>query len=156
MPHRVPPAPPPAPSRRLPASRALGFVDPQRLEGVLSALLPDPQERAFVLRTILEEGPIHHRGANWVLLALLVERLGPVKTLENEGAEVPLRLPPHLAGRVEEGAYPLRLPLAPLEQLAGGDPEQVAAMVDCLTDGPPHHALANALMVRLLGELGRR
>lgn len=149
----MPPIRPPV--RRLPASRVLSFIDANKLERILIALLPDPQERAFVQRSILEEGPIHHRGANWILLALLAEQLKQTNRLENKGAEVSMRLPPHLADKVDEAAYPLRLPTEPLEQLAQGDPEQVAAMVDCLTDGPPHHALANVLMVQLIGALKR-
>jgi hypothetical protein len=48
-------------------------------------------------------------------------------------------------------AYPLALPTGPLGRLApSGTPEQ-AAMAECLSDGPPQHALANAAMMWLLG-----
>lgn len=147
----MPPISPP--SRRLPASRVLRFLDASPLDRVLARLLPNPQERAFVLRSILEEGPIHHRGANWALLMLLAEQLDTQATLKNEGVEVSMRLPPSLEDKANETSYPLRLPTEALERLAQGDSEQLAAMIDCLTDGPPHHALANVLMVHLIQAL---
>ena len=101
------------------------------------------------------EGPIHHRGANYILLALLARALdktqAPLPPAPAVG--VPMRLPPHLADSVDEGVYPLPLPTGALSALAGEQPEQVAAMVDCLTDGPPQHALANVVMVSLIEKL---
>ena len=64
-----------------------------------------------------------------------------------------MRLPPHLAEAAEDSHYPLRLPLDALRVLAGGDTARLDAMVDCLTDGPPQHALANVVMVSLLDRL---
>jgi hypothetical protein len=64
-----------------------------------------------------------------------------------------MRLPPHLAGTSADAAYPLALPLHALRELAGGDEARVDAMVDCLTDGPPQHALANVAMVALIEAL---
>ncbi len=61
-----------------------------------------------------------------------------------------MRLPPHLADAGHEGVYPLTLPVDALRELAGGDDRHVGAMVDCLTDGPPQHALANVAMVALI------
>jgi len=66
---------------------------------------------------------------------------------------VPMRLPPYLAESVTEAAYPLLLPTNTLLALAGGDQTQLAAMIDCLTDGPSQHALANVIMVALLERL---
>ena len=38
---------------------------------------------------------------------------------------------------------------------AEGSAEQ-AAMIDCLTDGPPQHSLANAMMMQLLASMLNR
>ena len=140
----------------VPASQALDFVDPSALDAALAGLLPDAGDRGFVVRCLIGEGPIHHRGANHVLLSLLLRALqAQGRTLQpvTGGAPVPMRLPPHLAESVDEGVYPLALPLQALQALAGGDADHLAAMVDCLTDGPPQHALANVVMVALIEQL---
>jgi hypothetical protein len=133
------------------------FIDSSRLDALLAGVVPDDQDRAFIVRCILGEGPAHHRGANYVLLNLLgalVERLGGANAdaLRARGTmPVPMRVSPHLARPGSLMAYPLDLPTAPLEMLArAGSPEQ-SAMVECLTDGPPQHALANAAMMWLIG-----
>ena len=64
---------------------------------------------------------------------------------------VPMRVPPHLARPGSMMAYPLALPTAPLDRLAPSGSIEQAAMAECLSDGPPQHALANAAMVWLLG-----
>jgi hypothetical protein len=140
----------------LPASRILGFVDEAQLDGWLAPLVPDAADRAFVVRCLVGEGPIHHRGSNFILLALLgraVQAHGGLPPVQ-AGAAVPMRLPPHLAEGVEDSAYPVQLPVRALRELAGGDSEgageRLDAMIDCLTDGPPQHALANVVMVALL------
>jgi len=142
--------------RILPAAAA-PFVDATRIDALLAPIVPDDDDRAFVVRCILEEGPKHHRGANYVLLSLLgalVEKLDPVdvESLRAAGTlPVPMHVPPHLARPGSMMAYPLALPTAPLARLApSGGAEQVA-MAECLTDGPPQHALANAAMVWLVG-----
>ena len=147
-------------SRPIPASQVLGFVDEAGLSRSLAALLPDDGDRRFVVRCLVGEGPVHHRGANFVLLSLLLRLLSrqPQRVADaSSGLPVPMRLPPHLADALardgDDGLYPLRLPTRALDELAGGDPGRRAAMVDCLTDGPPQHALANVLMVALLDAL---
>ena len=133
----------------------LAFVDPQALDAVLQPLVPDAGERGFVARCLIGEGPLHHRGADCVLMSLLarlaVRSPGPAPP--GPGVSVPMRLPPHLAGQVEEGDFPIRMPTRALETLAGGDPSRLEAMIDCLTDGPPQHALANVVLVTLLDQL---
>lgn len=175
----------------VPVSRLLGFVDTRQLDERLTPLLPDAGDRAFVLRCLVGEGPMHHRGANYVLLSLLAEAVARLPArgaagvagasagaiavearaeaaveaagqqaaaMAAEVVTVPMRLPPHLHAAdapcaAEAGAYPVGLPLAPLVGLAAGRASDVEAMVDCLTDGPPQHALANVLMVALLERL---
>ncbi len=149
------PPPPPPHHHRASAAGLQKFVDRARLDRLLAPWVPDAADRAFVLRCLLDEGPAHHRGANWVLLVLLGEALGqrPAAPAAGERVEVAMRLPPHLAREVKEGNYPLGFPVEVLDRLAPrGSPEQTA-MIECLTDGPPQHALANAAMVCLLSAL---
>jgi hypothetical protein len=136
---------------------AATFVDPSRIDAMLADVVPDAEDRAFVVRCIFNEGPPHHRGANYALLMLLgtlVDALGgaDVASLRARGTvPVPMKVSPHLARPGSMMAYPLTLPTGPLEKLApAGSPEQ-AAIAECLTDGPAHHALANAAMVWLIG-----
>ncbi|MDI1436494.1 hypothetical protein [Polyangium sorediatum] len=159
--HHGPPHHPP-PKHPLPPSTIRALLAPQRLESLLGAFIPDAADRAYVARCILEQGPTHHRGASFALLALtalLLERTGglPAEPPAGEAVSVPLRLPPHLADENDEDqAYPLRMPLAPIEAIVSGKAPAAEALVDCLLDGPPHHALANAALVCALGALLER
>jgi hypothetical protein len=141
---------------RTPAAAAT-FIDSSRLDALLAGVVPDDQDRAFVVRCILGEGPAHHRGANYVLLLLLgrvIEGLGgaDMEALRARGTTpVPMKVSPHLARQGSLMSYPLDLPTAPLERLALAGSTQQFAMAECLTDGPPQHALANAAMIWLIG-----
>ena len=132
-------------------------MDPTRIDALLASIVPDGEDRAFVVRCILGEGPVHHRGANYVLLMLLgqlVEKLDAtdVSELRARGTlPVPMKVPPHLERPQSLMAYPLGLPTGPLERLAPAGSADLAAMVECLNDGPPQHALANAAMMWLIG-----
>jgi hypothetical protein len=130
------------------------FIDRDRIDAILRALVPDDAERDFVLRCVLREGPSHHRGANYVLLAMLgelLEALGSVAApfADADTAPVVMRVPPHLAKHAPKH-YPLGIPRAPLLALAGGGERKAREMAEALSDGPPQHALANAAMVALL------
>ncbi len=152
--HGHPHKPPQAPFA---ASKVLDFVDESRLDALLAKLVPDAADRAFVLRCVVGEGPLHHRGANYILLTLLAQAAAPAgsaaQRVPSTGVTVPMRLPPYLAESVDEGTYPLLLPTGALLDLAGGDQNRLAAMIDCLTDGPSQHALANVIMVALIERL---
>jgi hypothetical protein len=143
-------------NHRTPSGTA-AFIDSSRLDALLKGVLPDAQDRAFVVRCVLGEGPAHHRGANYALLMLLgavVEALGgaDMDALRAKGTiPVPMKVSPHLARPGSLMAYPLDLPIGPLEQLAPAGSEHLSAMAECLTDGPPQHALANAAMMWLIG-----
>lgn len=146
----------------VPPTAIRALLSPERLDPLLAAIVPDPADRAFVSRCILEQGPIHHRGASFALLSLvaaLLERTGgfPDKLPAGATVAVPLRLPPHLAPeRDEDAVYPLQMPLTPLEAIAPRGTPAFDALADCLLDGPPHHALANAALVCALGALLER
>jgi hypothetical protein len=133
------------------------FVDAARIDALLASIVPDGEDRAFVVRCILGEGPVHHRGANYVLLMLLgqlVDKLDAtdVSALRARGTTpVPIKVPPHLERPQSLMMYPLELPTGPLAQLAAAGSSDQSAMVDCLNDGPPQHALANAAMMWLIG-----
>lgn len=137
-------------------------IDHQRISALVAACVPDPAACAFVVRCMLDEGPIHHRGDNFVLLALLGEvlaRLPPAeggKASDDASFPVPMRIPPaHHAG-AEPKCYPISIPQAPLALLDGDDPARRSVLAECLVDGPPHHALANAMMVNLLHAILQR
>ena len=145
-----------------PYSTVDAFIDPEAIERLLVPWVPVAADRAFVVRCMTDEGPVHHRGSSFVLLSLLGRALeaaggAPADVVEGPQAPVPLRLPPHLAEHSKgDPNYPLTMPMSSLEQLAGGDRASAAAMADCLADGPSHHALANAAMLCLIDALLRR
>ncbi|MBK9030625.1 MAG: hypothetical protein IPL61_04675 [Myxococcales bacterium] len=129
------------------------FIDAEAIERLLSPWLPDPGDRAFIARCILAEGPAHHRGTNYVLLRLLGQvaaSRAPAAAPADGAVAVPIRLPPQVAADHDDGDYPLRFPRRVLERLAPPGSATLDAMVDCVTDGPPQHALANAAMLCLL------
>jgi hypothetical protein len=144
-----------APRRRLPSSTITSFIDHGRVDALLRPWLPDDRDRAFVVRCMLDEGPAHHRGATYTLLALLgeaVRRRGAVPALDPRAVPVPMRVAAHHADPAEH-VYPLGVPRGALEAIAGPGSPAVDAMLDCLTDGPSHHALANAACVCLISAL---
>jgi hypothetical protein len=79
---------------RHPASQALRFVDPASLDALLATLVPAQADREFVRRCLIDEGPLHHRGANYLLLRLVGRVLERVPGVDAplEGEEVPMRL----------------------------------------------------------------
>jgi len=167
-PHEKPPHAKPHPphvkrsqSGRFAPSQIERFVDADAIEALLEPFVTAPEERAFVRRCIVGEGPAHHRGANFVLLRLMetvtqgIEEAAAARgarPVERDGASVPvpLRLPAHLEESVEDRDFPLRLPVDPIARLSPQGTPAFDAMIDCLTDGPPQHALANVAMVALL------
>lgn len=154
------PPPHPRPDRTAASAIALA-LDGDRLDRILAPWVADAGERAFLVRCIIAEGPIHHRGASYALLAvagLIGERLGLDGTaVEPAGAAVPMRLPPHLERPDQEPpAYPLHLDPGGLDRLCPDRPDLRQVLIDALTDGPPHHALANVALLNLLSAILRR
>jgi len=126
------------------------------VEALLAPWLPDAVDRSFVARCIVGEGPAHHRGASYALLRLLglaLTAAGGAPPPRREVAPVALRLPPHLRRGHEDENFPLGIPVAALERLAPRGSAAYEQLLESLSDGPPHHALANAAMVCLLDAL---
>lgn len=157
--------PPPYHSKsrpRLPSPRVAEHVDRAHLDAIVARWVSDPHERDFVARCLADEGPAHHRGATFAILTLLerlLERIPETSPRPETAptAPVALHLPPHLADDLDphDGHFPLAMPTGALRDVAA-DPREAEAMIDSLTDGPPHHALANALTVAMLDEALRR
>lgn len=153
----MPPGHPPRPHHHGRADRRIDlFLDRDRIDTILRPWVPDDEDRAFVVRCLLEEGPAHHRGSNWILLALLAELAEHAPPSTGRTVAVPMRLPPHLVGHEPGPDFPLSLPIDALERLAPGDALAQQAMIDCLVDGPPQHALSNAAMLCLIDAALRR
>lgn len=145
---------------RVPASEIAAFIQPDQIDSLLEPWLPDAGERTMVIRCLLEVGPAHHRGSNFVLLrllGLLLKRSGASPTPLSTAAvvPVPLRIPLSVDSSTGPMNYPLGVPTDVLERLAPRGSRAWAAMIDCLTDGPPQHSLANAAMLCILSTLLR-
>ncbi|MBE2252727.1 MAG: hypothetical protein IAE78_24565 [Myxococcus sp.] len=144
------------PHKRHASSAVTAFIDADALGEALTPWLPAAADREFVLRCVLDEGPAHHRGSNYVLLSLLAklaQRLGAQAVAPGPQRTFEMRLPPHLEDEIDERAWPVGVPEGVFDVVAPGDPRAAEAMTDCLTDGPPQHAVANVLMAQLLASL---
>lgn len=124
---------------------------------LLAPFVSDAEDLDFVARCIATEGPLHHRLASFALLKLLasaVEAAGGVGEPPSDGLPVPLRLPPHLdRGGDADAHYPITIPRRALSRIATPGSREASTLAAALTDGPPHHALANAAMVCMLDAL---
>ncbi len=160
----TPPPPPPRHSRppppRHPRPGSKGRdLDGGAIDAALAEIVPDARDRAFVLRCILEEGPRHHRVASWALLRMLAALLAEVGGADPEMGEAPaapvgMRLPPKLASHSDDGEFPIGIPTTLLNEILDHGEAELA--LDCLRDGPPHHALANAVMTWMIEALYMR
>jgi hypothetical protein len=155
--------PPPPPSSRPPRKKHKGerrvSLDAKAIDAALVPIVSDPRDRAFVLRCILEEGPRHHRVASFALLRMLarvLEDVGGAAPGSGDGASAPLamRLPPGVASRSDDAEFPIGVPTALLGELF--DEAGAAEALECLRDGPPHHALANAAMAWMIQAIHER
>lgn len=152
---------PPHHHERAAVSAIANVLDSDRLAHILAPWVPDAGERAFLVRCIIGEGPIHHRGASYAMIALagaIAERLGvSAPGSAQAGTVVPMRQPPHLKRPDREPPdYPLRLDRYGLDHLAAGRAGVSEVLADAVTDGPPHHALANVALLNLLAAILRQ
>jgi hypothetical protein len=155
--------PPPPPSSRPPRKKhkhkgeRRGSLDAKAIDEALEPIVPDPRDRAFVLRCILEEGPRHHRVASFALLRMLsrvLEDVGGAGAAKGASAPLAMRLPPGVASRADDAEFPIGVPTALIGELL--DEAGAAEALDCLRDGPPHHALANAAMAWMIQAIHER
>ncbi len=128
-------------------------MDSAAIDAALVDIVPDARDRAFVLRCILDEGPRHHRVASWALLRMLAAVLAEVGGAERDTREGPsepiaMRLPPLVAASSADAEFPIGVPSSLLRELMPSRDAELA--LECLREGPPHHALANAAMAWLL------
>lgn len=161
-----PPPPPSSRPRREPHEKHRGgkggrgvALDSSAIDAALTEFVKDPRDRAFVLRCIMEEGPRHHRVASWALLRLLaavLDELGGAAPGTGDGPMEPLgmRLPPSVAASSDDAEFPIGVPTGLLFDLMSRRDAELA--LECLREGPPHHALANAAMAWLLQAIHAR
>jgi hypothetical protein len=131
-----------------------GYKEP--ISGIQD-LLGNGRDLNFACRLAFEEGPWHHAYANSILLRALLkgcreisDRLNvPMKAYPGEVVEVPMHRPPHLHHISASGVYPTDLPISVILELADGDEKRAEEMIEALTEGPPHHVMANIIMVHL-------
>lgn len=144
----------------MPPSLAEGFafIDRARVSALLEPFVPDRQDRDFVVRCLLDEGPLHHRGANFALLGAIGLLLKARPEPSPQTRPVPMRLPPHLRDQADPTSqeYPIRLATGLLARLAPEGSPAFEGMVAALLDGPPQHALANVAMLCLLDAVARQ
>lgn len=144
----MPPKPPKPHTARLAAA-----FDRGRIDQLLQPWVSDANDRDFLVRCVLDEGPVHHRGANYVLLSLLamvLERVGGAGHPAATTVDIDMRLPPHLEDELPARQYPLGLAGGALDRLAPAGSRERAALLEALGEGPPQHVVANVMMVDLL------
>jgi len=84
-----------------------------------------------------------------MLAALLAEVGGADPDMRDAPAKpVGMRLPPTVASASDDAEFPIGIPTTMLNELL--DEREAELALDCLRDGPPHHALANAVMTWLI------
>jgi hypothetical protein len=156
-------SPPPPPPKKKHGHAGRGgreiAFDVAAIDAALAPVVPDRRDRAFVLRCVVGEGPRHHRGASWALLRMLtgvLEHLEPIQPDADELADesIAIRLPPALESASDDAAFPVGMPTRLLRELL--DDDELAIALASLTDGPAHHALANAVMATLIERIDRR
>lgn len=140
---------------RSPSSAIGAFIDSKAIDALLEPYIADAGDRAWVVRCMLDTGPAHHRGANFVLLSLLghVRDKLPAGEERDGGPAVPIPMRVPERAESEDTNFPLGVPLRAIERLAPAGSRDADAMIDCLIDGPPQHALANAAMAQLLADI---
>lgn len=134
-------------------------MDAAAIDTALAEIIADAGDRAFVMRCILEEGPRHHRVASWALLrmlaAVLAEVGGADRDASNEPSEpIAMRLPPSVAASSDDAVFPVGVPTRLLRELMPAKDAELA--LECLCEGPAHHALANAAMAWMLQAIHQR
>jgi hypothetical protein len=128
------------------------LADKHALARALAGIVVDQDDRDFIARCIAREGPPHHQGASFVIITLarqIAERMGASPS-PHRGPRPSMKVPPHHArDDNDEREFAIALPVSAIARVER-DPERARALIECLLDGPTHHALANVAMVALL------
>jgi len=72
-----------------------------------------------------------------------------MKAYQGEVVEVPMHRPPHFHHISASGVYPTDLPISVILELAGVDEKCAEEMIEALTEGPPHHVMANIITIHV-------
>jgi hypothetical protein len=123
----------------------------------MKELIGDVRDLSFARRLAFEEGPWHHAYASSIFFKAFMNGIREIADqvgvmivpYEGEVVEVPMHRPPHHHHLTGNGLYPVDLPVGLLLNLAEGDDERVEEMAKALTDGAPHHVMANILMMHM-------
>ncbi len=90
-----------------------------------------------------------------MMAALLAEAGGADPAMRDAAVEpVGMRLPPKVASASDDAEFPIGIPTTMLRDIL--DEHEADLALDALRDGPPHHALANAVMTWMLEALYMR
>jgi hypothetical protein len=123
----------------------------------MKELIGNGRDFAFAYRLACEEGPWHHADANAILLNALLKGICEIANhmeiqispYDGEVVEVPMHRPPHHRNLSGNGVYPMDLPVNLIVKLADGDDQRAEEMIEALTEGPPHHVMANILTMHM-------
>ena len=123
----------------------------------MKELIGNGRDFAFAHRLACEEGPWHHAYANTILLNGLLKGIReisnesgtPIVPYDGEVVEVPMHHPPHHRHLSGNGVYPVDLPVRLILSLADGDEQRAEEMIAALSEGAPHHVMANIMMMHL-------
>ena len=90
------------------------------------------------------------------MLAEVLDALGGADPAIREIAAEPIvmRLPPNVAAAAAEPEFPITIPTQTLNAVLTSEEAKLA--LECLRDGPPHHALANATMAWMIEAIFQR
>lgn len=123
----------------------------------IGKLLGNTPDLAFACRLAFEEGPAHHAYSNFIVLSSLLkglqgiaDRLGvQIVPYDGEVVEVLMHRPPHQQHLSADNAYPVDLPVRLILDLAGRDEKIAEEMIEALSEGAPHHVIANIITMHI-------
>ncbi len=123
----------------------------------MKQLIGNGRDFSYAHRLACEEGPWHHAYANSILLnslfkgiCMIADQLGgSITPYDGEVAEVQMHRPHHHRHLGGDGVYPVDLPVRLILSLAEGDEQRVEEMIEALSEGAPHHVMANIMMMHM-------
>ena len=123
----------------------------------LEELLDKSRDPEYARRLAFSEGPWHHAYSNLILVNALMRGLRgvasrldtPICLYQGCVAEVPMHRPPHQSHLSPNGVYPVDLPVSLLLDMAEGDEKRTEEMIQALSEGAPHHVMANIITLHV-------